>query len=364
MKTHWNRPACSILAAAAMVLPVFAGSLAAEPPGSLLEKQDLFEARTNGYWTCRIPGIAVTRSDVVLVTTEARPGRGGDYDFNDVLMRRSTDGGKTFGPIVKLVDHTTYGKGPVSNFVMIPDRDSGRIVAVFHHDYARAFTLHSDDDGATWSKPTEITEVFHAFKSDYPWVVCANGCGHGLQLRNGRMIVPVWLSNGGQGEFGPKHRGHRPSDVALIYSDDRGGTWRRGDFVARNDQIVAGVKAVYPSETTAVERSDGSVLFNMRSESARQRRLVAAESWEWVFENHNMCFPQMYVCFPFDHLFLHGPDRTTVAGRVEGGRVVVEEVLPASRRKDIEILPLKTMLRQRYDRTDRSVHGGNEGRLT
>jgi sialidase-1 len=148
-------------------------------------------------------------------------------------------------------------------------------VAVFHHDYARAFTLHSDDDGATWSKPAEITEVFHAFKPNYPWVVCANGCGHGLQLRNGRMIVPVWLSNGGKGELGPKHRGHRPSDVALIYSDDRGVTWRRGDFVARHDQIVAGVKAVYPSETTAVERSDGSVLFNMRSESARQRRLVA-----------------------------------------------------------------------------------------
>jgi sialidase-1 len=275
MRTYGNRTACSILAAAAMVLSVFASSLAAESPAPWLEKQNLFEARTNGYWTCRIPGIAVTKSDIVLVTTEARPGRGGDYDFNDVLMRRSTDGGKTFGPIVKLVDHTTYGKGPVSNFVMIPDRDSGRIVAVFHHDYARAFTLHSDDDGATWSKPAEITEVFEAFKPDYPWVVCANGCGHGLQLRNGRMIVPVWLSNGGKGEFGPKHRGHRPSDAALIYSDDRGGTWRRGDFVARNDQIVAGVKAVYPSETTAVERSDGSVLFNMRSESARQRRLVA-----------------------------------------------------------------------------------------
>jgi len=41
---------------------------------------------------------------------------------------------------------------------------------------------------------------------------------------------------------------------------------------------------------------------------------------------------------------LHAPDQTTVAGRVEGGRVVVEEVLPASRRKDIEILPLKTMV--------------------
>jgi len=40
---------------------------------------------------------------------------GGDYDFIDVLIRRSTDGGKTFAPAVKLVDHTTYGNGPVNN---------------------------------------------------------------------------------------------------------------------------------------------------------------------------------------------------------------------------------------------------------
>jgi hypothetical protein len=80
MRTYRNRPACSMLAVAALVLPVFAGSLAAESPAPRLEKQNLFEARTNGYWTCRIPGIAVTKSDVVLVTTEARPGRGGDYD--------------------------------------------------------------------------------------------------------------------------------------------------------------------------------------------------------------------------------------------------------------------------------------------
>ncbi len=97
----------------------------------MIEKQDLFEARTNGYHTYRIPGIAVARNDVVLVTTEARPGGGGDYDFNDVLMRRSTDGGRTFGPVVKIVDHATYGAGPASNFVMIPDCNSGRVVAVF-----------------------------------------------------------------------------------------------------------------------------------------------------------------------------------------------------------------------------------------
>lgn len=106
MRTYRNHAACLTLAAAATALSILAGSLAAEPPAPLLEKQNLLEARTNGYWTCRIPGLVVTKSDVVLVTTEACPGRGGDYDFNDVLMRRSTDGGKTFGPIHKLVDHS------------------------------------------------------------------------------------------------------------------------------------------------------------------------------------------------------------------------------------------------------------------
>jgi len=239
-----------------------------------LTKQDLFEARQNGYWTCRIPGMVTTKNNAVIVTTEARPGQGGDYAFNDVLMRRSTDGAKTFQPSVKIVDHVIYGDGPASNFVMIPDCDSGRVVAVFHHDYARAFTLHSNDDGATWSEPVEITDVFEQFRTDYPWRVCANGCGHGLQLRNGRMIIPVWLSDGSGSEMG-KHRGHRPSVVTLVYSDDAGGTWQRGEIVCRHGDVVDSLTVVNPSETTAVELEDGSVLFNMRSESQPRRRLVA-----------------------------------------------------------------------------------------
>jgi sialidase-1 len=235
----------------------------------MLEKQNLFEARTEGYRTYRIPGIAVTRRNVVLVTTEARPGQGGDYDFNDVLLRRSTDGGRTFAPFVKLVDHTTYGNGPASNFVMIPDRDSGRVVAVFCHDYARVFVLHSDDDGATWNQPAEITNVFERFKPDYAWRVCATGPGHGTQLRNGRMIVPLWLSDGSGSEFGSAHRGHRPSCVSLIYSDDQGRTWERGDIVVPQ----AAVKN--PSETVCVELSDGRVLFNVRNEAERHRRMVS-----------------------------------------------------------------------------------------
>jgi sialidase-1 len=243
---------------------------------TLLETQDIFAARTQGYWTCRIPGLAVARNNVVLATTEARPGQGGDYDFNDLLLRRSTDGGRSFGPTVRLVDHAAYGDGPVSNCVLIPEQATGRVVALFCHDYARVFRMHSDDAGATWSAPTDITAVFAGFRAQYPWRVCATGPGHGLQLRNGRMIVPVWLSDGSGGEFGPRHRGHRPSVVTLVYSDDRGDTWQQGDIVHRHGDLVGGEAVVNPSETLAVERADGSVLFNSRSEASVHRRLVAA----------------------------------------------------------------------------------------
>ncbi len=240
----------------------------------MIEKQDLFEARTNGYHTYRIPGITVTKNNVVLVTTEARPGKGGDWDFNDVLMRRSLDGGRTFGQVTRLVDHTTYGYGPVNNLVLITDADSGRVTAFFCHDYARVFTMHSDDDGATFTCPVEITEVFERFRTEYPWRVCATGPGHGTQLRNGRMIIPVWLSDGSGTEHGKK-LGHRPSVVAVIYSDDHGQTWHCGDLVCRTGDVVDGVTVLNPSETVAVERCDGSVMFNIRHETANHRRLVA-----------------------------------------------------------------------------------------
>jgi sialidase-1 len=240
-----------------------------------MEKQDLFIARAGGYHICRIPGLCVTPGGAVLATVEARRGRGGDYDDNDVLLRRSTDGGHTWAPARLLVPNAAYGPGPVSNFVMIADAGTRQTQVLFCHDYARVFAMQSDDDGESWSEPREVTAVFEACRGVYPWRVCATGPGHGTQLRSGRLIVPVWLSDGSGTEFGPGRRGHRPSVVTLVYSDDHGQTWRMGDIVCRHGDSVQGCAVMNPSETVMVEREDGSVLFNLRTESERHRRLTA-----------------------------------------------------------------------------------------
>ena len=236
----------------------------------MLEKNHLFEARTEGYRTYRVPGILCTRNGVVLATAEARRGTGGDWDGNDIVMRRSEDCGHTWQPMRVLVSSDDYGEGPASNFVMIGDASDNSVHALYCHNYARVFHIRSEDEGITWSDPREITDAVVPFREQYPWRVIATGPGHGIQLRNGRFIVPLWMSDGSGTEFGAGRLGHRPSTVAGIYSDDHGRTWQRSDIVVRTEADI-----VNPSETLPLELDDGRVLFNIRTEASRHRRLVS-----------------------------------------------------------------------------------------
>lgn len=77
----------------------------------MIEKQSVVESSVEGYTAGRIPGLVVVDGDAVLAAVEARPGGGGDYADIDMLLRRSTDGGRSWGSSVKLVDHAGYGEG-------------------------------------------------------------------------------------------------------------------------------------------------------------------------------------------------------------------------------------------------------------
>ena len=144
-------------------------SPAAEP---FLEKVNLFEAQTGGYEHYRIPAIVVTGKGSVLAFTEARKNPGGDWGPIDILMRRSTDGGRTWdaprkvahvdGPIQQNAVALEQGlakPGEVTynNVVPIVDRETGAIHLLFCVEYARAYSMRSDDDGRTFSKPVDIT---------------------------------------------------------------------------------------------------------------------------------------------------------------------------------------------------------------
>ncbi|REK11224.1 MAG: exo-alpha-sialidase [Planctomycetota bacterium] len=252
-----------------------AGAVAAEPR---LEKTELYTAGEEGYASYRIPALAVTAKGTLLALCEARKSGRGDWGPIDIMLRRSTDGGRTWSSRQKVAEvDTEHRKNPVAlkqnltdpsavtqnNPLIIPDRD-GSAHLLFCHEYMRCFYRRSDDDGQTFSEPVEITDAFEPFREHYDWKVLATGPGHGVQLRSGRLVVPVWLSRGTGGHA------HRPSAISTIYSDDHGETWKCGDIIAgENDPLVN------PSESVAVELADGSVMLNIRSESSPNLRAVA-----------------------------------------------------------------------------------------
>ena len=226
----------------------------------------------------RIPGAVVTRAGTVLAYAEGRRRSRSDWGSIDVLRRRSEDGGKTWGPVQHIAHHgAAVTRNPVAierkqgepdditvnNPVAIVDRRSGAIHFLYCVEYARVFYQRSDDDGKTFSRAIEITSVLDTFRPEYAWRVVATGPGHGIQLKNGRLVVPVWLALGTTGN------GHKPSLAATIVSDDQGATWKRGEIALPDTS-----EWICPSETIVVQLADGRVQLNARSLSKANRRLV------------------------------------------------------------------------------------------
>jgi sialidase-1 len=81
---------------AAVCLILSAAAAAAKGP--VFDTSRVFEGGTGGYKLYRIPGIVVTKKGTILIYTEGRRTGSGDWDSIDILLRRSTDGGKTFSP--------------------------------------------------------------------------------------------------------------------------------------------------------------------------------------------------------------------------------------------------------------------------
>lgn len=241
---------------------------------------ELFKAGQGGYAIYRIPGLIVTRQGTLIAYCEARKTHS-DWGEIDLLLRRSTDGGKTWStphkfselppdikrnPAAVAKKIGRADKFTINNPVAIAGRD-GVVHMLYCVEYARCFYLRSKDDGQTFSKPVEITAALEKLQSAYAWRVLATGPGYAIETTAGRLVVPVWLSPGTSGNA------HHPSAVTTIYSDDQGSTWHAGEVVVANSETYRD-----PNETAIVELPDGRVMLNIRNESPDQRRLISVSA--------------------------------------------------------------------------------------
>jgi sialidase-1 len=222
-------------------------------------EQTLLETFGRNGWGCyRIPGLVTTAAGTVLAYYETRLDAG-DWSARNIGLRRSVDGGRTWSERTELADNPA--QATVNNPVMIATA-SGPVVFCYQVDYDRAYCQISRDDGCSWSAPNEITAALLSLRDRYAWTVFGLGPGHGIACAGGRLLIPVWLCNGGG-------RAHRPSVVTTLYSDDGGAAWRSGEILPTDGHLVN------PNESALVQLRDGRILINMRHESERRRRAVA-----------------------------------------------------------------------------------------
>ncbi|HUT33155.1 MAG TPA: sialidase family protein [Planctomycetota bacterium] len=218
------------------------------------EQADVFLSGQDGCHTYRIPALVVSKKGTLLAFCEGRRKGRGDAGDIDIVLKRSTDGGKTWGTMQVVWDD---GANTIGNPCPVVDRDTGAIWLPVTRNNDRVFVLKSADDGATWEKPVEITKDVK--KPEWTWY--ATGPGHGIQLKSGRLLIPCDHRD----PTLPPPRGRQDITRShVIYSDDGGATWKLGGAVAPKT-----------NECEAVELSDGSLYLNMRNNFGKARRAIA-----------------------------------------------------------------------------------------
>ncbi|MBP2325931.1 sialidase-1 [Kibdelosporangium banguiense] len=260
----------SMALAGALTLGLAPAATAAPAPH--LEQQVLFKAsQEQGYWCFRIPAVVRSAKGTLLAFAEGRVDNCGDTGDIDVVLKRSSDGGKTWAPM-QLVNE---GKGDThGNPVPIVDQVTGRIFLFTTYNVGRKddkacdvpckrtpHMQYSDDDGATWSAPVDMSGKVKLPQWDF-WY--ASGPVHGIQLTRGRYAGRLVFGVSGETSDNGTTKSIA-NDAALVYSDDHGRTWQVGAV----DSIkfpAGGPFTQKPQEITVTELADGSVYAGARDQ--------------------------------------------------------------------------------------------------
>ncbi|MET3164147.1 UNVERIFIED_ORG: sialidase-1 [Arthrobacter sp. UYEF10] len=234
-----------------------------------------------GYRQYRIPALAVSRQGTLLAAYDGRPNLDDLPNPIDLLLRRSTDNGRTWGK--QQVVRTGRGLNGYGDPSLLVDAETGRIL-LFHaagthagffeaaaglepdDDVQHCDLSYSDDDGLTWQhrritaqlklRPPLRPREPSTDEPDITGIFAA--AGQGIQIHTGpyrgRLVQQFVVLAGGE------------IMAASAYSDDHGSTWTLGELIG------AGTHGHAPNENKVAALQDGRLLLHSRG---TPRRLAA-----------------------------------------------------------------------------------------
>jgi len=249
-----------LLGALGLLSTAFAGD-------PLFETTLVFPVAPQNKPNYRIPSILRAQNGDLLVIAEKRNDGPGDVGNHDIVLKRSSDLGRTWSAEQVIFDDEDRVTTDLTVGLV-----NGKLWLFFLRDKKRFAYFTSSDSGATWQGPVDI----HAQVTRPEWdqlrgkgeEIDANpkgrmaqwtkdwfqryGCGPGntvIQLKSGRILVPArHREDIGQGKL--------RSFAHCFYSDDQGVSWKLGGTIGLNT-----------SECQFVELANGDVMVVSRNES-------------------------------------------------------------------------------------------------
>ena len=250
----------------------------------------VFTSGTEGHKSYRIPAIISLPNGDIVAFAEGRVRGAGDFGDINIVMKRSSDRGKTWTALQHVAEFDTLQCGNPAPVVDVndPQYPQGRIFLFYNtgnnHEgevrlgkgYKQVWYKTSIDNGYTWSDPTDITLQVH--RPNYPqanpgfnfredWRTYANTPGHAMQFQTGKYKGRIFVA--------ANHSAGGPQAQALdydahgFYTDDHGKTFHLG----------ASLNMPGSNESTAAEISDGKLMFNSRNQKGDIRaRIIGISS--------------------------------------------------------------------------------------
>lgn len=237
------------------------------------------------YQSYREPVTVRTKSGRIIVGLHAGnrlswPERSGQ----DLVIRFSDDQGTTWSPLILAAEHGNFS---CQSHGLVYDAQTNRLnflYVTYNWDFTKAkgrgykataplyqelhdlgkpamsaYLVHSDDEGKTWSKPRDI--------SDMTGGDAHFGASEGRQLTLGKRAGRLIIAGGDERNMDSKGKViHK--NVGVWISDDHGENWR---FSQIKTELGMGMSC----EGRVTELPDGSLFYNARLSRASEGRMIA-----------------------------------------------------------------------------------------